>query len=161
MEVVTTGSLTCCSWNVKGLLLHMSHYSMGILCLQETHLSNTAVYEEGSLVILAGADGEHRSWAGVGFIIAPRCKGRVKSYKQVSDRMCSLRLKVAGGIVGVLTAYAPHNLKPLAERFQFVAELHMEYRKRSANALELESRRSAARRGWHHRHSHVWASCEP
>ena len=62
----STGSLTCCSWNVKGftdlklmeILLHMQQYSIEILCLQETHLSNTAGYkEEGYLVILSGADG--------------------------------------------------------------------------------------------------------
>ena len=116
------------------LILHMKRYSIDILCLQETHIVDTDCYEEqGFLVVLSGGGQEKRSWAGVGFIIAPRMTSRIKSYKQVSDRICVLKLKVSGGTLGVITAYAPHNLKTLAERLHFFSGLDRECRLCSAN----------------------------
>ena len=135
-------ALVCCSWNVKGLtdlrilelVLHMQKYDIDILCLQETHVCSTSIYEEqGYLVIQSGSDGDARSWAGVGFIVSPRCKRRIKSYKQVSDRICLMKLTVKGGVVGIFSVYASHNLKPLAERFEFFSMLDKEYRRCSAN----------------------------
>ena len=64
-----------------------------------------------------------RSWAGVGFIVAAHCRCRVKSYYQYSDRLACLKLKVPRGICGLITAYAPHNLKPLSERLYFYVQL--------------------------------------
>ena len=77
------------------------------------------------------------SWAGVGLIVAPRCRHMVKSYKQVSDRLCTLRMKVAGGIFGLVTAYAPHNLYDLSDRFAFYVALDSLFRKLSANVAKI------------------------
>ena len=44
-------------------------------------------------------------------------------FLQASDRMASLKLKVAGGKVGIITGYAPHNLKPYDERHDFYVNL--------------------------------------
>jgi hypothetical protein len=116
------------------LILHMKRYNIEILCLQETRISDTDVYEEqGFLIILSGTGQERRSWAGVGFIVSPRMMQRIKSYKQIDDRMCSLKVKVHGGVLGIITACAPHNLKPLVERFQFFTNLDREFRMCSAN----------------------------
>ena len=135
-----------CSWNVRGLtdlktfelILHMKRHDIDILCIQETHKNSITAYEEqGYLVLLSGCGSDCRSWAGVGIIMAPRCKHWIKSYKQISDRLCSLNLKIRGGVLGIFSAYAPHNLKPLAERFQFFTELDYNFRKCSANIGKL------------------------
>jgi hypothetical protein len=139
-------ALVVCSWNVRGLtdlkmfelILHMKRYDIDILCIQETHKNTVAAYEEqGHLVLLSGNGTDSRSWAGVGIIVAPRCKYWIKSYKQISDRLCSLSLKVRGGILGIVSAYAPHNLKPLDERLHFFTELDYHFRRCSANIGKL------------------------
>ena len=134
--------LVCCSWNVRGLtdlkvfeiICNLQRYDIDILCIQETHISSTSVREEqGYLIILSGSDTETRSWAGVGIIISPRCRRRIKSYEQVSDRLCSVKLRVKGGVVGLISVYAPHNMRSLEERFRFFTDLDVEYRHCSAN----------------------------
>ena len=92
---------------------------------------------DGFLIILSGADSEERSCAGVGYIIAPWCRRRVKTYRQVSDRLAYLKVEVAGGVAGIITAYTPHNLKPLAERFSFYVDLDHVYRECTANQGRL------------------------
>jgi len=64
-------------------------------------------------------------------------KHRIKAYKQISDRLCSVKVKVRGGTFGIITAYAPHNLKPHDERFQFFADLDKEYRTCSVNVGKI------------------------
>ena len=124
--------LTYGTWNVQGLtelklieiILSMKRYNIDILCLQETRSVKASVYtEQGHLVITSGTDDGARCWSGVAFVIAPHCKWRIKSYCQVSDRLAYVRLRVPGGILGLITAYAPHNLKSLAERFDFYVAL--------------------------------------
>ena len=102
--------------------------------MQETWINRTEVLEEkGFFMILSGSGDVERSWAGVGFIVAPWCRRRMKSYKQVNDRIAYVKLKVLGGVVGILTAYAPHNLKPLAERHDFYVQLDAVYRSCAGN----------------------------
>ena len=121
--------LTCGTWNVRGLtdlklfelILHMRRYNIGILCMQETWKTKAAAYDyQGFQVILSGPDQTNRCWAGVGFIVAPWLRRRVKSYQQTSERMAQIKLAVRGGTIGIISAYAPHNLKPLAERADFL-----------------------------------------
>ena len=47
--------------------------------------------------------------------------------------MAALKLSVQGGKIGVITAYAPHNLKPLDERRQFYTELCKLWERTSVN----------------------------
>ena len=139
-------ALVVCSWNVRGLtdlklfelILHMKKYDIDILCVQETHSNIVSVEDEqGFLVLLSGSGTDQRSWAGVGIIVAPRCRHRIKSYKQISDRLCSLQIKVDGGVLGIFSAYAPHNLHDLADRFRFYTELDNHFRRMSANVGKL------------------------
>ena len=94
------------TWNVEGLLgpsriklaeLHLVMMAEGIsiLCIQETHLQEAEHFEEdGFSVFLSGAckDG-CRSYAGVGFIVAPWAIQSIVSFKAIDDRMASLRVK--------------------------------------------------------------------
>ena len=47
--------------------------------------------------------------------------------------MAQIKLAVRGGTIGIISAYAPHNLKPLAERADFYFQLESTFRKCSAN----------------------------
>ena len=120
------------SWNVKGLsevklfsiCMHMRKYRIDIICLQETWALKAEYYsEDGFRIILSGCGEKTRSWAGVGFIIAPWCKHLVKGFLQYSDRMASLKMKVLEGTIGLLSCYAPHNLKPYDDGLHFYSEL--------------------------------------
>ena len=132
------------SWNVQGLtdvklqelMLQMRRNRLNILCIQETRIKDTKVYEEnGYLIILSGEDCQNQSWQGVGFIVAPRCKHYVKSYKQVSGRVASIKMHIGAGTgtTGILCVYAPHNLRPLDERLNFYTQLDDVYRQCSAS----------------------------
>ena len=136
------GLLKCGTWNIRGLtelklfelFIHMLKYSIDILCIQETWKKESAAYrEDGFVIVLSGSELEERSWAVVGFIIAPWCIRRVKSYRQISDRTAYIKVKVTDGTVGIITAYAPHNMRPLAQRVHFHAELDEAFQKCSAN----------------------------
>ena len=82
----------------------MKKYSTDIICVQETRIAKSMTFvEDGFLIVLSGSDSEERSWAGVGFIISPRCRRRVKAYQQVSDRLAYLKIRVAGGVAGLIT----------------------------------------------------------
>ena len=102
----------------------MRRYGIDIICLQETWASQAEYYNnEGYKVILSGSDAIGRSWAGVGFVVSPRYVNRIHGFLQFSDRLASLKLNVAGGKVGIITGYAPHNLKPYDDRHRFYLEL--------------------------------------
>ena len=100
------GRLVAGSWNVKGLTEEKLHclcrymvmYNIGILCLQETRAPKADYYynDDGFWIILSGTD-EGKSWAGVGFIIAPWLAARVTSFLQFSDCLASLKFKTRRG----------------------------------------------------------------
>jgi hypothetical protein len=46
-------------------------------------------------------------------------------------------MKVVGGILGLVTAYAPHNLHSLPDRFQFYVDLDIQFRNLSANVAKM------------------------
>ena len=137
------------------VILHMRRYSIDILCIQETWVKESCVYQQdGFMIVLSGSESVERSWAGVGFIIAPWCVRRVKCYRQVSDRMASLRVKIVGGTLGLISRYAPHNAKLLAQRLQFYTELDQTLQKCSSNkgkiiCGDLNARIGNARPGEH------------
>ena len=116
----------------------MATYGIDVLCIQETRKPKADVYfEHDHQIVLSGADCDGNTWAGVGFIIAPRLRRYVKSYKQVSDRVCVLKLRVQSKTLGLLGVYAPHNQRPPEERIDFFNALDKEYRSCYANYGKL------------------------
>ena len=107
------------TWNVEGLsdikifqiCRIMRLRSKGTLCTQETHDTNSIsrYLEGGYLLINSGADDGKRSFAGVGFIVAPWLRSAVYSFKQISDRIAVLKLRVRGGKLAIINTYCPHN----------------------------------------------------
>ena len=64
-----------------------------------------------------------RSYGGVGFLVAPWAIKSIISFRGISDRLASLRIKQFGGVLTILSAYAPHNGHSLEDRHAFFATL--------------------------------------
>ena len=58
----------------------------------------------------------------------------MEAYKQISDRIMYVKIKVANGVAGFVNAYAPHNGLPLPDRLSFYSNLDSTVRACSANA---------------------------
>ena len=72
----------------------MHQYCIDVLCLQETRASQAEYYTyRGYRVILSGAEGTGRQWAGVGVIVSPRFSRNTIGFLQYSDRLASLTMK--------------------------------------------------------------------
>ena len=130
-----TSLTTIASWNVEGLRLecpqklcsiiaHMSNYNISTMCIQESHISGAPyLHQNGYLIVLSDSHCEGREYAVVGFIVAPRVIGSVKSFHQYSNRLTSLVIRVHGGYIQLITAYAPHGGHALDARIEFHDEL--------------------------------------
>ena len=104
-------------WNVEGLTEEqviqlqntMRELGISVLAMQETHVNEAPHYiiEEGFLMILSGS-GAKGEWAGVGSMVAPWARSCIIGFCQASARMASLRVKIEGGSVAIISAYAPH-----------------------------------------------------
>ena len=120
------------TWNVEGLNVEsgtkldeltrwMLGDGVGVLCMQETHEHRSGYFlHNGFLVILSGEETTTRTYTGVGFIIAPALRHAVVSFLQFSDRLASLRIRITGGQLCLITAYAPTNMKDYEYRQAFV-----------------------------------------
>ena len=64
-----------------------------------------------------------RNYTGVGFIVAPEAQKAVTGFRAINDRIAEIKLRVAGGILKLLTCYAPHSGKQYSVRKQFYSEL--------------------------------------
>ena len=121
------------TWNVEGLTdaklehlqLVMSDRRLHILCIQETHLpgADSYVTDSGFLVILSGGPSGCREYAGVGFVVSPWARRNVISFSEHSDRIAWLRLRVQGGKVPIVCAYAPQGGRDFVSRQSFFYEL--------------------------------------
>ena len=104
----------------------MQSRNVDILCIQETHLNGAEYYDiDGFMVCLSGDQSDSRSHSGVGFIVSPLARRSVVSFQAVNDRLASLKVKVPGGTLSIISAYAPHSGHPFALRHDFFAQLSM------------------------------------
>ena len=60
------------------------------------------------MIILSGGPiGEH-NYAGIGFLIAPTARRFVITFNKYLDRIASLKIRVRGGQVYLVSYYSPH-----------------------------------------------------
>ena len=78
-----------------------------------------------------------RENAGVGYMIAPWVRKSVVSFCQASSRMASLKIRIQGGKMNVLTAYAPHTGYDFSDRQIFFFALAEFVNKQSAHGPKL------------------------
>ena len=71
------------------------------------------------------------SWSRLGAIKS------IISFKAVSDRIASLRVKVVGGILNLLSVYAPHDKFDFEVRHNFYTELSMHTKKPNSHETSL------------------------
>ena len=122
------------TWTVEGLpesrpekllqvLDHMKSHGIAVLCVQEIHRRGSDYFEvNGFLVIFSGNDRGEREYAGVGFIVAPWVKAAVMSFTQRSSRLASIKFKISGGSLILVSAYAPHGQHEFDVRQEFFIE---------------------------------------
>ena len=130
------------TWNVEGLsdtkvvelIEFMRRKDIGVLCLQETHICNSPYYSvDGFLVILSGSASTHRESAGVGFILSPLAQKSLVGFLQKTNRLACLKLRVLGGQVALICAYAPHSSHAFDVRQSFFQDLKVAYERTSVN----------------------------
>ena len=135
------------SWNVEGLTdvkleqicNIMQSRALGLMCLQETRVpfSGSRQLDNGYSLITAGQDDEKRTYAGVGFLIAPWLRRSVYSFKPISERLCCIKLRVRGGNAAIFNVYAPHGGYEYGVRQQFFSSLAGHVADTSVHGLRL------------------------
>ena len=135
------------SWNVEGLTdikleqlcSIMRTRALGLLCLQETRVSysGSRILDNGYIVITAAQDDEKKTYAGVGFLLAPWMKKSVFSFKPISERICCIKLRVRGGKAAIFNTYAPHGGYEYAVRQRFFTDLAGNVADTSSYGLKL------------------------
>ena len=119
----------------------MKKYQLDIVCIQETWISKASYYNtfDNCMVILSGVDGpqEERNWTGVGFILSAKVRRSLRSFLQYSDRMACIKVQAGSNLVGILSIYAPHNMKPLPEKVAFYADLTTLYDRCSTDGPKI------------------------
>ena len=128
------------TWNIEGLTEEkiisltriMSESRISITCIQETHnfLPDYFLTQQGST-------GQNVERAGVGFIVAPWMRHCIVSFCQVSARMASLKIRVQGGKMALVSCYAPHSGYPLEDRVRFFSDLQAFTRNISVHGPKL------------------------
>ena len=122
------------TWNVEGLganttkleqiIQVMRYYNIAVLCIQETHVTAAPVYDiDGFLVILSGGIEGTIEYAGVGFIVAPWARLSIMCFVQYNSRLASLRMRVPGGNITLICAYAPQSKISYDVRQNFFTDL--------------------------------------
>ena len=103
----------------------MKQENISILCIQETHLSETEYFEEDGFLtfVSGGIYTGNRLFSGVGFIVAPWAKRSIISFKGINDRIACLRVRVVGRILNVFSVYAPHDGIDFSIRYDFFTSL--------------------------------------
>ena len=107
------------TWNVEGihdeklicLTRTMQSHNIHVPCMTEAHIEYSFQLrtDDGFFVIYSGNNSEAPSHSGVGFIVAPSVVSSVVGCRPTSNRICSLKLRVTHGVIGIICAYAPHN----------------------------------------------------
>ena len=117
----------------------MIRRSIAVVCLQETHISQSPYYktEDGFLVICSGSASAVREHAGVGFIIALWVCSSLIGLLQYSNRIACLKLRVPQGKIAIIATYAPHSGYSYDIRQGYFEELENVISKTSVNGLKL------------------------
>ena len=121
------------SWNLEGMTdiklyevcRYMKSNSIDVMCIQEVRRlhSDTFKSDAGYLVYSSGSIACKREWTGVGFIVSPKVQKHVIGFRPLTNRVAVLKLRVMGGCMAMVSAYAPHNLRPISEQISFYDDL--------------------------------------
>jgi len=105
----------------------MEHEGLGLLCIQETRVQGATYFTSGGYFIICSGGDADREYAGVGFIVAPSLRRAVRGFKQLSERLCSIRLRISGGTAVFMSAYAPQSGRSYESRQEFFDDLEEFY----------------------------------
>ena len=86
--------------------------------------------QNGFLLIFSG---DNERCAGVGFIISPGLRKAVYNFDCLCGRMAAVKVRVAGGKIAFITAYAPQSEHTADKRNAFFSKLGSYYESISVN----------------------------
>jgi exonuclease III len=116
----------------------MYDYGIGVLALQETKRTRATYGRTAEGFLLANSGGTaDREFAGVGFLVAPWCVKSIMGLCLATPRMASIKLKIRGGSMSIISAYAPHGGYSFDERTAFYDELAEFWGKRKAHGPRI------------------------
>ena len=134
------------TWNVEGLTkaklitleTYMQNHGIHLLCLQEVRkcMSDYSITEAGFLLICSGGQ-ESPEYAGVGFLVHPLLRKHIHNFCQYSNRIAGIKIRTPGGTIAVVSAYAPHALRPFDERFKFFQNFTTYWQSISVNGQKM------------------------
>ena len=75
--------------------------------------------------------------AGVGFLVHPLLRKHVHNFCQYSNRIAGIKIRTPGGTIAVVSAYAPHALRPFDERFKFFQDFTSYWQSISVNGQKM------------------------
>ena len=81
------------------------------------------ISDAGSLIVSLGGILGEREYVGVGFIISVSARPFVLGYREYTNRLASLRIRISGGQLGIVVVYAPISVVDYDIRYSFYAEL--------------------------------------
>ena len=118
------------NWNVKSLknkenevIREMERYNLDILGLSETKVRGNGMREiNGTKYVYAGAT-EGKAKGGVGLIVPERWADRLRSWRCVSERCVTIRLRIEGQWISIIQVYAPTDDKDGGIKDAFLEEL--------------------------------------
>ena len=93
--------------------------------------------EEGYVVIMSRGVEGWREYAEVGYMVAPWMRKLTVSFYQASSRMASLKIRIQGGKMSIVTAYVPTHKYELSERQDLFHPLAEFLQKQSAHGPKL------------------------
>ena len=118
------------NWNVRSLknkenevIRKMERYNLDILGLSETKVRGNGMREiNGTKYVYTGVT-EGRAKGGVGLIVSERWADRLRSWRCVSERCVTIRLRIEGQWISIIQVYAPTDDKDGGIKDAFFEEL--------------------------------------
>eukprot|EP00969_Alexandrium_andersonii_P052498 2305499-Alexandrium_andersonii.AAC.1 len=105
----------------------MGKAGIHIMALQETRATSTTQYVmDGFLFILYGGGGK-QEYAGVGFIVGIRVRRAIAFATNAGSRIAVLGASAGPRKIILISAYAPHNARPVQEKAAFYEDLSNVY----------------------------------
>lgn len=118
------------TWNVRGIyeegsvenvIKEIKKYDMGIVALQETHLTGYGIQEVDDHILFKSGSQSRRF--GTGFIVGPELKETVMKFQNISDRICGIRLRGQEKNLYILNIHAPTEEKEEEVKNEFYEEM--------------------------------------
>ena len=137
-----SGKLRIATWNVRmvydkekleELISQIKEYKYDVVALQETKQEGKKNIETDDYILMTSGGKSRR--LGTGFIIAKKLT--LLEFKEISERMCRIRLRGQYQEISIINIHAPTEKAKVAEKEKFYSKLDEEYEKIPKDDIKL------------------------